>query len=78
MASQNNIIVGDRVRVLSGSHTGETAIVGNIIWLSDQAGSYARVRLTYEGGKVAYRSTDSVKKLNDYPGSGDKPEGILS
>lgn len=35
MANQNDIIVGDHVRVLSGSHTGEIAIVGNITWLSD-------------------------------------------
>ena len=65
MSSQNNIIVGDKVRVLSGSHTGEIATVGNVMWLSNQFGSYARFQLTYEGGKVAYRSIDSVERVSE-------------
>jgi len=65
MTNQNNIIVGDKVRVLSGSHTGEIATVGSITWLSNQFGAYARFQLTYEGGKVAYRSMYSVAKVND-------------
>ena len=65
MSHQNKIKVGDRVRVLSGSHRGETATVGNIKQMSDQAGPYERFQLTYEGGKVAYRSTDSVEKVID-------------
>jgi hypothetical protein len=65
MSNQNDIIVGDRVRVLSGSHTGEVAIVGKVMHVSNHFGSYARFHLTYEGGKVAYRSMDSVEKLND-------------
>ncbi len=36
MTNQNNIIVGDHVCVLSGSHTGEIATVGNIMRVSDQ------------------------------------------
>ena len=71
MSDQTNIIVGDKVRVLSGSHTGEIATVGNIMWLSNQFGSYARFHLTYEGGKVAYRSMDSVEKVNDGMRSGN-------
>lgn len=66
MSDQNNINVGDHVRVLSGSHAGEIATVGNIMWLSNQFGSYARVHLNYEGGKVADRSMESVEKVNDY------------
>jgi ribosomal protein L24 len=65
MTNQNNIIVGDHVRVLSGSHTGEIATVGSITWLSDQLGPYARFRLTYEGGKVAYRSMENVEKVTN-------------
>ena len=74
MTNQNNIIVGDHVRVLSGSHTGEIATVGKVIWLSDQSGPYARFHLMYEGGKVAYRSMDSVQKVNDYTRSSGEPE----
>jgi hypothetical protein len=69
MSNQNNINVGDHVRVLAGSHTGEIATVGNIKWLTNQFGSYARIHLTYEGGKVADRSMESVEKVNDKPGS---------
>lgn len=65
MSKQNNINVGDQVRVLSGSHSGEIAMVGNITWLSNQFGSYARVHLTYEDGEVAFRSMDSLEKVND-------------
>jgi len=65
MTNQNNINVGDHVRVLSGSHTGEIATVGNITWLSDQLGPYARFHLTYKGGKVAYRSMENVEKVTD-------------
>jgi len=71
MSSQNSINVGDRVRVLSGSHAGEIATVGNVMWMSNQFGSYARVRLHYEGGKIANRSMESVEKVNGYAGSGD-------
>ena len=71
MSNQNNIKVGDHVRVLSGSHTGEIATVGNIMWLSNQFGSYARVHLKYEGGKVADRSMESVEKVSDDTRSGD-------
>ena len=71
-----HIIVGDHVRVLSGSHTGEIATVGSITWLSDQLGPYARFQLTYEGGKVAYRSMDSVQKVNDDTRSSDEPESL--
>ena len=74
MTNQNNIIVGDHVRVLSGSHTGEIATVGKVIWMSNQFGSYARFQLTYEGGKVAYRGMDSVQKVNDYPRLSAGPE----
>jgi len=74
MLNQNNIIVGDHVRVLSGSHTGEIAIVDKVIRLSDQSGPYARFHLTYEGGKVAYRSMDSVQKVNDDTRSSDGTE----
>ena len=63
MTIQNNIIVGDRVRVLFGSHTDEIATVGNITRLADQFGPYTRVLLNYEGGKVANRSMDSVEKV---------------
>ena len=63
MTNPDNIIVGDHVRVLYGSHTGEIATVGKVIRLSDQSGPYARFHLTYEGGKVAYRSMDSVQKV---------------
>jgi hypothetical protein len=73
MTNQNNIIVGDHVRVLFGSHAGETATVGKVMWVSNQFGSYARFHLTYEGGKVAYRSMDSVQKVNDYTRSSDRP-----
>lgn len=76
MTNQNNIIVGDHVRVLSDSHTGEIAIVDKVIRLSDQAGPYARFHFTYEGGKVAYRSMDSVQKVNDDTGSSDEPESL--
>jgi hypothetical protein len=65
MSNQNNINVGDHVRVLYGSHKGEIARVGNIIRMSDQFGPYERFHLTYEGGKVAYRSTGSVEKVDD-------------
>lgn len=65
MPDQNKINVGDHVRVLSGSHKGEIATVGNIIQLADQFGPYQRFHLTYEGGKVAYRSTGSVEKGNE-------------
>jgi hypothetical protein len=51
--------------VLSGSHTGEIATVGSITWLFDQLGPYARFRLTYEGGKVAYRSMENVEKVTN-------------
>ena len=74
MSKQNNINVGDHVRVLSGSHTGEIATVGKVMWLSNQFGSYARVHLTYEGGKVAYRSMESVEKVNDYASSNEGTE----
>ena len=63
MTNQDNIIVGDHVRVLSGSHTGEIATVGHLTQLSDQFGPYTRVLLNYEGGKVANRSMDSVEKV---------------
>lgn len=65
MPDPNKINVGDHVRVLSGSHKGEIAKVGNIIQMSDQLGPYQRFHLTYEGGKVAYRSTGSVEKVNE-------------
>ena len=65
MTNQNNIIVGDHVRVLSGSHAGEIAMVGNVVWISNQFGSYARVHLDYEGGGSADRSADSLEKVND-------------
>ena len=71
MSKQNNINVGDHVRVLSGSHTGEIATVGKVMWLSNQFGSYARVHLKYEGGKVADRSMESVEKVSDDTRSGD-------
>ncbi|MDT4898427.1 MAG: hypothetical protein QOH25_3504 [Acidobacteriota bacterium] len=61
MTNQNNIIVGDHVRVISGSHTGEIATVCNITRLADQFGPYTRVLLNYEG--VANRSMDSVVKV---------------
>jgi hypothetical protein len=64
LSNQNTIMEGDQVRVLSGSHTGEIATVGKIMWLSNQFGSYARVHLTYEGGKVADRNIDSIEKVN--------------
>ena len=68
MSKQSDINVGDHVRVLYGSHQGEIAIVGNIMQMSDQFGPYQRFHLTYKGGKVAYRSTDSVEKVNDEMG----------
>ena len=68
MSNQNHIIVGDRVRVLSGSHAGELATVGKITRLSDHLGPYARVQLNYDGGKVANRSTDSVEKVLNLTG----------
>ena len=71
MSKRNNIIVGDHVRVLSGSHRGEIATVGNIMWLSNQFGSYARVHLNYEGGKVADRSMESVEKVFDHTRSNE-------
>ena len=74
MTNQSNIIVGDQVRVLFGSHTGEIATVGKVMWMSNQFGSYARLHLTYEGGKVAYRSMDSVRKVNDYTRPSDVTE----
>ena len=74
MSKQNSINVGDHVRVLSGSHTDEIATVGNIMWLSNQFGSYARVHLIYEGGKVANRSMESVEKVNDDARSNERPE----
>lgn len=73
MSGQNSIIVGDKVRVLSGSHTGEIATVDNIKWLSNQFGSYGRVQLTYPGGKVVHRSMESVEKVTD--GTGHEPSG---
>jgi hypothetical protein len=74
MTDQSNIIVGDQVRILFGSHTGEIATVGKVMCMSDQLGSYARFHLTYEGGKAAYRSMDSVRKVNDYTRSSDVTE----
>lgn len=71
MSSQNDINVGDHVRVLSGSHRGEVATVGNVMQMSDQFGPYKRFQLIYEGGKVAYRSIDSVKKVNGGTGRAD-------
>lgn len=74
MTNQSNIIVGDHVRVLFGSHIGDIATVGKVMWMSDQFGSYARFHLTYEGGKIACRSMDSVRKVNDYTRSSGGPE----
>lgn len=74
MTNQNNIIVGDHVRVLFDSHTGEIATVGKVMSMSDQFGSYARFHLTYEGGKAAYRSMDSIRKVIDYTRSSGGPE----
>ena len=65
MPNHNKINVGDYVRVLTGSHKGEIATVGNIIQMSDRLGPYQRFHLTYEGGKVAYRSTGSVEKVTE-------------
>ena len=65
MSNQNDIIVGDRVRVRYGSHTGEIATVTNIMWHSNQYGSYARVHLSFEGGEAEDRGMGSLEKAHD-------------
>ena len=62
---QNNIIVGDHVRVRYGSHAGEIATVASITWHTNQYGSYARVRINFEGGETDERGMDSLEKVND-------------
>jgi hypothetical protein len=74
MSNQNKINVGDRVRVLSGSHAGEVPTVGVVTPMSDHSGPYARVRLHYAGGGVANKSTESVEKVYDYEGTSDWSE----
>ena len=74
MTELKKIVVGDRVRVLTGSHRGEIATVDKVMWLSNQFGAYGRVSLSYEGGKVANRDMDSVQKVNGDRRSNDEPE----
>jgi ribosomal protein L24 len=65
VSDQNNITVGDRVRVRYGAHAGEIATVSNITLHSNQFGSYARVRISFEGGEVEERGMDSLEKTGD-------------
>ncbi|HEX8139526.1 MAG TPA: hypothetical protein VF544_18350 [Pyrinomonadaceae bacterium] len=64
MSNQNQISVGDTVRVRYGNHAGELAIVGNITWHSNQFGSYARLHLRFEGGAVDDRSLADLEKVD--------------
>lgn len=63
MTDQNNIIVGDRVRVRYGNHVGEIATVNSITWHSNQFGSYARIHISFEGGEADDRGMDSLEKV---------------
>ena len=66
MINQNNIIVGDRVRVRYGNHAGEIATVTNITWHSTQHGGlYARFNISFEGGEVDERGLDSLEKVKE-------------
>ncbi len=71
MSDQNNITVGDRVRVRYGNHAGEIATVSNITLHSNQFGSYARVRISFEGGEVDERGMDSLEKAGDLTRTAD-------
>jgi hypothetical protein len=63
VTNQNQIIVGDRVRVRYGTHTGEIATVQNITWHSNQYGSYARFAIGFEEGATEERGMDSLEKV---------------
>jgi ribosomal protein L24 len=65
VSNRIKIIIGDRVRVLDGSHSGEIATVGKVIEMTNQFGPYVRLHLTYAGGKVASRSLESVERVSD-------------
>jgi hypothetical protein len=63
VSNQNQISVGDTVRVRYGNRAGEIATVGNITWHSNQFGSYARLHLSFEGGAVDDRSLADLEKV---------------
>ncbi len=63
MINQNNIIIGDKVRMRYGNHAGEIATVTNITWHStEHGGLYARFNISFEGGEVDERGLDSLEK----------------
>ncbi len=71
MSDQNTITVGDMVRVRYGNHVGEIATVSDITLHSNQFGSYARVRISFEGGEVEDRGMDSLEKAMDLTRTAD-------
>ena len=66
MINQNEITIGDRVRMRYGNHAGEIATVTNITWHSTQHGGlYARFNISFEGGEVDERGMDSLEKVKE-------------
>ena len=65
MSDRSNFNVGDRVRVRYGARAGETATVTDVTLHSNQFGSYARIRISFEGGEVEDHGMDSLEKVDD-------------
>ena len=69
--------VGDKVRLRYGAHAGEVGTVADVGWHGNQFGSYARVRVVFDGGQAIETGMDSLEKVEDEPppGDGQAPRG---
>jgi hypothetical protein len=68
MSFQNKTIgPGDSVRPLSGRHRGETGTAVNVTWHSNQFGSYARVRVIFDGGEADNYTMGNLEKVQGSP-----------
>ena len=66
MINQNDIIIGDRVRMRYGNHVGKIATVTNITWHSaEHGGLYPRFNISFEGGEADDRGMDSLEKVKE-------------
>ncbi len=68
----NTIGAGDNVRPLSGRHKGETGTAVNVSWHSNRFGSYARVRVRFDGGETDDFTMGNLEKVQDST-DGDAP-----
>ena len=63
--SSNVIDVGDKVCVLTGQRVGQTGEAVSVNWHSSQRGSYAMVRVMFDGGAdFGWYNMKGLEKVN--------------